>query len=1168
MIVLCKAHPFQLRATLEAVPDGLSVAEVSARLEARWPHHQLFINGRAVSLETDAQRQLADTDLVVACVIPAAEGFLATFLISLAVSVALTAVTVAVTILLRPKVPGRQGPQDAQRNSLTGIGNQPAAYEPIPKGVGRTKMFPKFPGKFPTQFTEIVGDDQFLRGYVAIGTGPVTIPRASIKLGQTPIDEFDDVELEIFEGKPTDPPNTLYTRAVIEETLSVTLTAAAGWQERTTEPETTRISVDWAFPRGLQHLQKDGDRKFRTIDIQIEAQVGGIWVRRTGILNQLPDSRQVIVWSSDSGDTRIVTVSGTDSAGAAIQEAIPLNGVGAVWSTLNFRTVTNALLAVENLPVVVTVAYWTGAQFVTIAVAERFRTVRNTNAAVRRNASWDVASGQYPVRLRRLNAPGGSRDVDDTVWIALRSFKSEIAFTRPTEAGIAFRLRASDQLNGIVDNLNCVVEWEHETYDGTQWTAPMFTQNPAWGVAGVLIGNGNRSPIPASHLDAQSFLDFAAWCDAEGFQVNHVWEAPGNVEDVAQMIAATGRGSLDRVDGRYVIVIDKLQPIITNFFTPYNTWGLEGSATYPEEVHGKRIAFLNEELDWAEDERIVYADGYSAANATLLEFIRWEAVTKPDLIFKHGRYELANEALQFERWSFSMDFEQLQSTRGSLGLFSHDGVLIGLGWGYSTRHEFAPTGGRAITIDNTLTFDPAKTYGVEIRQTSTGDTLSTPIVTPTGPTNRLLFTAPLPGLEAQTGDLVVVGEWGSISQRVIVKSVEPIDDNGQWTARLTVAPEAPGRYTADQGPIPPHVPIITVPTHPANLMPPTPIIRAIRSDETASVMQDDGAFSPRMVVSVTIPSSFSPALLSFQIQFRPWIDPSIASPNPHAWQATPIQSANNGELIIAHVEVIVIYEVRARAINMLNTSRVSPWSATVLHTVLGDTLAPDMPTAVTGSPADRGANLSWQIPLDETGLQPEVDFAAVEIWMSATNDRATATYLKDNAGAKAFIEGLTNGVTAYFWLRSRDWAGNLSAFHAGPLAGLAVTPTANVMISTGEVLLASKDLAALGDIVSLNYQTHGGRVLTRGKLWIDAASNDPSATESAGIVMTRNGVTLDGYTLSFTRLGPGYPGELNFVHDDGGLLAPATYTYALAYAGSGPTARAIKISLSTQETET
>ena len=1168
MFIHLKTHPFQLKPILEEIEAGISVAELSAHLAERFPNHQIDINGQLIQPEEYLHWIIEETDLVLVCSIPETGIELSAILIPLIVSVALTAITVAVTYLLRPKIGDGRGPQDEQRHSLTGIGNQTAAYQPIPKGVGRVKMFPKFPGKFPTQFTEIVGDDQYLRGYVSIGEGPCTIPRSGIKLGQTQIDELEDVEVEIFEGKSTDPPNTLYTRTVIEETLSIELTQAAGWQTRTTEPDTTRISIDWTFPRGLQKVQKDGDRKKQTVDVQIEAKVGETWFRRTGVINRLPDSRTVFVQSSAIDDVRTVTITGYDNTGAAIQEAIVLNGQTWVESTLSFRTFENATLSSEDLSKVVTVAYWNGSKYLAIAYAELFRTHRNTLAAVRVNESWNTAPGQYDVRMRRITGPPGSREVDETFWTALRSFKNETAFTKSNEAGIAFRIRASGQLNGMIDNLNCVVEWEHETFDGANWTEPIFTQNPAWGVAGALIGNGNRAPIPAAHLNEQSFLDFAAWCDEKGFQCNHVWETPGNVEDVAQVIAATGRGSLDRVDGKYVIVIDKPQTIISNFFTPYNTWGLEGGATYPEEIHGKRIAFLNEDLDWAEDERIVYADGYDENNATLLEFVKWEAVTKPDLIFKHGRYEIADDLLQFERWSFNMDFEQLKSTRGSLGLFSHDGVLIGNGWGYTKKHEFQGGNGTAITIDNAVTFDPEKSYGVEIRKMATGDKLASQIINPGTTTNRFEFLSPLPGLESTTGLLVVVGEWGKISQRVIVKSVEPIDDNGQWTARLTVAAEAPGRYTADEMEIPPHTPIISFPTHPSNLVPPTPIIRAIRSDESASMMQDDGSFSPRMIVSILFPSTFTPSRVNIQAQYRPWLDPEDVDPNPNAWTITPMEDGANPEIILPNVEVILQYEVRVRAVNKLNSSLVSPWSASQVHAVLGDTIAPGIPTDVVGTAADRGASLQWKLPLDETGLKPEVDFAAVEIWMSETNDSDTATYLKESAGEQTFIENLINGTTYYFFLRSRDWAGNPSPFHTGQFGGLNVTPTANVVISTGEVLLASKTLSALETITSLNYTTHGGRTIVRGKLWIDAASNDPGATENAEIVLKRGSTTLDSYVLSFTRLGPGYPGEINLIHDDAAGIAPAMYTYGLEYAGSTASARAIKISITIQEIET
>ena len=86
-------------------------------------------------------------------------------------------------------------------------------------------------------------------------------------------------------------------------------------------------------------------------------------------------------------------------------------------------------------------------------------TTARTTSAVRNGLRWDVARGQYDVRLRRTTADTSSSQIlDQVTWTALRSFTDEdpISFPHPL-AKTAIRIKATGQLSGIVDQLNAVV---------------------------------------------------------------------------------------------------------------------------------------------------------------------------------------------------------------------------------------------------------------------------------------------------------------------------------------------------------------------------------------------------------------------------------------------------------------------------------------------------------------------------------------------------------------------------------------------------------------------------------------------------------------------------------------------------------------------------------------
>jgi len=991
-MIYFKPHPFKRKT--ETIDPGrepiANLADVSKLLDTRCELHSLSINGDMIDPMHWGSTPVNGKDTVIAYAVPQGGGniggilafaaaslnpaFLTVFAVNFAITQDYDAsvqagsavgfgplaplANLAILGNSKPSTGSGGGGTDPLVNTITGVGNQVDPFGVIPKVYGKIRVFPKLPGKYPTQYTEIVGNDQYLRALFLVAKGPVTI--TDIKLGDTAIGSFTDVESEVLEGKAGDPALTLYTRDIFEDAFSLSLTQSGGWQTRTTAIDADHISVDWAFPSGIQLIQKDGDRKGRTIQVEIEYK---------------------------------------------------LTTEPTVWTSLG-----------------------------------TFDTNGKTTSAVRKNHSWDVAQGQYDVRIRRNTADDGNREIGATFWTALRTIRDETPVLESDVALIALRIKATDQLNGLIGNLNCLVESELQSYNGSSWVAAAATRNPAWAVADILTGNGNMRPLAQSRLDGDSFKAFADFCTTKGFEFNHIFDNDGNLFVSANLAAAVGRGTLDNVDGQYFIVFDDTQAAVKQHFTPRNSWGIEGRMAYPETPHGMRIGFRNAALDYQEDERVVYDDGYNAGNATKYDFIQYPGVTTSDQAWKLGRFDFAARRLRFEEWEFTTDLEHMIVTRGDLAVLAHDAILIGLGWGRVKTVNTSGTDVVSIVIDSLVTMETAKSYGVQIRKTTGNIQIEEQIDNPVDTVSLLTFTTPIPNSTDQpaVGDLVLFGEWGQISQRVIVKSIRPTRENGSLAARLTVVAEAPGVYTADTGGIPTHTPIISINSLPSNALPPTPTIGTIRSDETVAMIQDDGSFSAQMVIPLTIAGNFTPASVFFQVQYRIYNTDANAS---EPWITSVLVDGANGEVKIQDVEVLLVYEIRARSLNKANASLISPWTAAVTHTVLGDTLAPDAPTSVVASAGDKSANLTWVNPTDGLG-GTLIDFCCVEIWRHTTNDSSLASFSAETAGESFVDGGLTNGTQYFYWLRARDFAGNLSAFHTTQFAGEAVTPSAGAADTT------------------------------------------------------------------------------------------------------------------------
>ncbi len=89
------------------------------------------------------------------------------------------------------------------------------------------------------------------------------------------------------------------------------------------------------------------------------------------------------------------------------------------------------------------------------------------------------------------------------------------------------------------------------------------------------------------------------------------------------------------------------------------------------------------------------------------------------------------------------------------------------------------------------------------------------------------------------------------------------------------------------------------------------------------------------------------------------------------------------------------------------------------------------PTALAGTGDAAGHSLSWTPPTAGT-------FSTVQLWTSATNDRAVATLLAE-VDSDSYNRGLTSSQTAYYWVRARDQFGRFSAWEpASSSAGVEV----------------------------------------------------------------------------------------------------------------------------------
>lgn len=648
-------------------------------------------------------------------------------------------------------------PADQSKDSPTlfieGARNELRPFGVTPCVLGRHRFVPPLGAK---NYTETIGDQQFVRQVFLWGTGPLVI--RNLKIGDTAIESFADVEIETSYNQGAAPAFSLYPAQVDQTDYSIKLLSGV-WETRTSPPEAEELLLDLTFPQGLVGFSDTGAKQSRTVALEAEYKL-----------------TSASTWTA--------------------------------WATPSYT--------------------------------------RQTTAAVRETLRVTVPKGQYDIRVKRVTVDNTSTSVFEDVYLtAIRGITYAAPISEKDVVATAIRMRATDQMNGVIDTLSgeassVCLDWDKDT---ETWIE-RETSNPASLFRYVLQGVANHRPLPDNRIDLFALADWHEFCEANGFTFNAVIDYETSVREVLSDIAAAGRASPTIIDGLWSIVIDREKTVPIQHFTPRNSWGYKGERAFPEIPHALRVQFINEDKDWRQDERIVFDDGYTEENATRYETLELFGITNAEAVYKHAREHLATLRLRPETHSFYVDVENLVATRGDLVLFSHDVPLIGICAGRVKSlimDEDLVTG---LTLDEPCPMETGKTYRLRVRQKNGFEIY--PLVTIPGEHFALSFMTPVPLEDApEIDDLFSYGETGKETIQLVIQAIEPGND---LTARLRCVNAAPEIFLASQGEIPAFVSNVTAPL--AFTRPAPPVIVGIQTGEEVMVRNLDGSVATRMVITL------------------------------------------------------------------------------------------------------------------------------------------------------------------------------------------------------------------------------------------------------------------------------------------------------------------------------
>lgn len=888
-------------------------------------------------------------------------GATATFALTVGTALIGSAIMMAITPTPRQSSSfGGRSDEVSPLRSLQGVRNEARPYQPIPRIFGRVLGYT--PPRGTEYYTELSRgtSDQFLRVVFVIGEGPLKL--SALKVGDTPLANFEDVTVRIREGYSTDPDLTLFPAQVREQSLNIELKQVNGYSQRRSEFNTDEMSVDVVFPNGLQLITGRG-RKYQLqvqFHLQYKAASSSVWL------------------DADISDDRVSVIK--DGGG-----------------------------------------YFT------------IRT--NSKQAVRRTIRIEVPErGQYDLRIKRVTQDDQSDNEgeDQTVtteqafWTAFRSYRNDPPFNAENLATVELRIRATDQLNGVIDQFNCTAQAVLPVWNGSTWTE-QETRSPAWAFAEVLRGRSNARPVADSRIDLDALLAWDASAAALGLTFDGALIDSGvSVWERLTDIAATANAAPIMPNGIYSVVVDEAKPTVVQHFTARNMTDVRGEKSLVSRPHAVRIRWPDENARGQWSERIIYRTGYDATTASRFEVLDLPYTTSARIAVLRARRLLWQAQLRPEVYTGTVDWEHLVCTPGDRVRVAHPTMLWAVG---SARVRSLATSGSnttGVVLDAPLPMDGAESYTMYFRLAD-GTDATIAVNTVAGEQTSFTFTTPVATATGpQVGDLATLGEPVDL----LVRSIEPQDN---YAATVTFIDYAPAIFDADGGAIDAWDPQITLPPVVNRATPSPPAIESVDSGEGVLVRASDGTFTSRIVVSFTV-DQLATGVAAELVQARYRETGSVED-----WQWVTVGNPTGGVVSLAPVEDEATYTIELRSVSPVGGT--SEW-VRIDHTVVGKTSRPP--------DVERfyrvGNALTWPYdnpPVDLAGFRLRANYGTSQDW--GTSRALHAGFV---AGPPFDISALHG--TQTILIRAFDTSGNASATAASVTIDLGDLPVANVLNTYSE----------------------------------------------------------------------------------------------------------------------
>lgn len=520
---------------------------------------------------------------------------------------------------------------------------------------------------------------QYLNVLYCGGYGPVD-SIADLRIGYTPIENFQDCQIETRTGTNDQTPISFFPDTVADQSVDMTLKEGNAVTRSTDSSDVNRIDVTVTFPSGIYYQKDDGNFGDQTARFNIAYRV-------TGTNN----------WSSHD-------YSITRATNQAIRKTYSFSGLASARYDVRVTAVetplTNRRCALMQWSILSAYIY-TGA-FIRpnkILVAMRVKATSQLNGGVP-NLTW--------TQTRR------------NVWVYDPTTKTYVQKAADNPIWAAYDiLHQCRQLKNInTGAYEFVVEGTPKERFTTYWQEWLDAADYADEM--VATNDGTKE---------------------KRFQFDAVFDTSMKRLEAANKAANVGHAVIIQHGTQFGIAVDK-PGVMRQIFGEGRTLmsSFNGSfSSLDDRARSVEITYNDKDNDYKNTEFFIRSARYAqdvelqdnTAQLTLF------GVSRRSQAYREGMYLLATNERQLETITFSADINAIVCEYGDIIGVSHSVARIGLASG-----RIVAIDGNTLTLDKDVTLDASESYGVKIQLSATDHIISRDIKAMAGTTNQVTVTSP------------------------------------------------------------------------------------------------------------------------------------------------------------------------------------------------------------------------------------------------------------------------------------------------------------------------------------------------------------------------------------------------------------------------------------------